>query len=170
LGDTWVRGAGAGPQPRRGSAPVSRALLACGLLELAIRHRFARPLSVWVLLNIPPRALRARLISLLHQSNFYLAAVGEGEDSNQDTPQNKEAEMTLALTISIILSATVFTAIVGSLTWAIVTSRDGQATAPTKIKSLRERSHRGCARSSAAGRSAGRSAIRLLESDVPPAD
>ena len=31
----------------------------------------------------------------------------------------------------------VLTAIVGSLVWAIVTSRDGQATAPTKIKSLR---------------------------------
>jgi hypothetical protein len=44
--------------------------------------------------------------------------------------------MTLALTINIILSAIVFTAIVGSLIWAIVTSRDGQATAPTKIKSL----------------------------------
>jgi hypothetical protein len=78
--------------------------------------------------------------------------------------------MTLALTINIILSAIVFTAIVGSLIWAIMTSRDGQATAPTKIKSLRERSHRGRARSSAACRSAGRSAIRLLENDVPPAD
>jgi hypothetical protein len=45
--------------------------------------------------------------------------------------------MTLAITINIILSAIVLTAIVGSLTWAIMTSRDGQATAPTKIKSLR---------------------------------
>jgi hypothetical protein len=29
-----------------------------------------------------PEALSARLISLLHQSDFYLAATGEGEDSN----------------------------------------------------------------------------------------
>jgi hypothetical protein len=78
--------------------------------------------------------------------------------------------MTLALTINIILAVIVFVAIVGSLTWAIVTSRDGQATAPTQIKSLRERSDRGCARSSGACRSAGRPAIQLLENDVSPAD
>jgi hypothetical protein len=78
--------------------------------------------------------------------------------------------MTLALITNIILSAIVFTAIVGSLTWAIMTSRDGQATAPTEIKSLRERSHRGCPCSIAVCRSAGRSAIRLLENDVPSAD
>jgi hypothetical protein len=46
--------------------------------------------------------------------------------------------MTLALAINIILSAIVLTAIVGSLVWAVVTSRDGQATASTKIKSLHE--------------------------------
>ena len=39
--------------------------------------------------------------------------------------------MTFAITVSIILAAIVFAAIVGSLTWAIMTSRDDQATAPT---------------------------------------
>jgi hypothetical protein len=42
----------------------------------------------------------------------------------------------MTLAINIILSAIVLTAIVGSLIWSIVTSRDVQATAPTKIKSL----------------------------------
>jgi hypothetical protein len=73
--------------------------------------------------------------------------------------------MTLALIINIILSAIVFTAIVGSLAWAIMTSRDGQATAPTKDPEPRR-----VLRSSAACRSAGRSAIRLFENDLPPAD
>ena len=39
----------------------------------------------------------------------------------------------MTLAINIILSAIVLTAIVGSLIWAIVTSRDGQATAPTRL-------------------------------------
>jgi hypothetical protein len=43
--------------------------------------------------------------------------------------------MTLAITISIILAAIVFTAIVGSLAWAIMTSRDEQATAPREASS-----------------------------------
>jgi hypothetical protein len=45
--------------------------------------------------------------------------------------------MTFAITINIILATIVFIAVVGSLTWAIMASRDGQATAPTRNQSLR---------------------------------
>jgi hypothetical protein len=45
--------------------------------------------------------------------------------------------VTLVITINIILSVFVLAAIVGSLTWAIMASRDRQATAPTRIKRLR---------------------------------
>jgi hypothetical protein len=40
--------------------------------------------------------------------------------------------MTFAITINIILATIVFIAVVGSLTWAIMASRDGQATEPTR--------------------------------------
>ena len=47
--------------------------------------------------------------------------------------------MTFALTVDIILGAIVFIAIVGSLTWAIMASRDRQAAALMRINRLRGR-------------------------------
>jgi hypothetical protein len=48
--------------------------------------------------------------------------------------------MTLAVTTNIILSAIAFAAIVGLITWSIMTSRTAQPTTSIKVKGARERS------------------------------
>ncbi len=47
--------------------------------------------------------------------------------------------MTLALTANIVLSAIVFSAIIGLITWAIHTSRQPRSVAHIKVRSVRER-------------------------------